>query len=467
MKKIIVGFSITSIILVLVGLFAFIFFPSSGFGNNTYQVSTVLNTIIVQFYIWFLPESSTGIVSESRLLFFLLLVVMLLFLICLTVLSFVSKKYKNLWFNLLWFAICVVTFFGIAAFVFNDTSDSWSSTISFSHLINNLTSANPYSLLIFLIVLTIILAGIVIMILNGVLDVIFLSIEISHNKKRILNAKKSEYDLSFETSANELHALKHVANIDNDVISVNDLTIEQGIKDTSTLHDYDLKTTQSQKRDTLIPAPRLVYVNNDNSYHRSDISGNENMNQLTKNDVDKIRTIVREEITQALSSLGLQNKASVINGNNSEKIDDLQISKKIIRVPFVKRMLSADDSMKKNYLDLKNEVMSYGVKSRVSNSGDTFRLHTKTYLKLTIAGKSLKLYFALNPKDYENTKLPITDAAHKGIYKEIPLVFKVKSELSVRRAKQLIADVMEKGNLEQGKVDNVDWIKELSNYEND
>ena len=80
------------------------------------------------------------------------------------------------------------------------------------------------------------------------------------------------------------------------------------------------------------------------------------------------------------------------------------------------------------------------MKSRVSNTGDTFRLHKVTFVKITVAGKALKLYFALNPKDYANTTLPVQDAGDKGTYKDIPLVFKVKSDLSVRRAKQLIAD---------------------------
>ena len=132
-----------------------------------------------------------------------------------------------------------------------------------------------------------------------------------------------------------------------------------------------------------------------------------------------------------------------------------------VRIPFRTRIQSADKEMKMNFNELKSEVMSYGVKSRISNSGDTFRLHTKTYVKITIAGKSLKLYFALDPKDYEKTTLPVQDAGHKGIYKEIPLVFKVKSELSLRRAKQLIADVMEKNGLEQGKVELHNWVKEI------
>lgn len=133
----------------------------------------------------------------------------------------------------------------------------------------------------------------------------------------------------------------------------------------------------------------------------------------------------------------------------------------IIRIPFEERMLSAEKDMQANYNTIKNEILSYGVKSRVSSSGDTFRLHRKTYVKLTIAGKSLKLYFALNPDDYKDSTIPVQDAGNKAIYAEIPLVFKVKSDLSMKRCKELIQTVMENDALEQGEIGNVNWVKEL------
>ena len=133
----------------------------------------------------------------------------------------------------------------------------------------------------------------------------------------------------------------------------------------------------------------------------------------------------------------------------------------IIRIPFTERMLNAEKEMKDQYNELKNEIMSYGVNYRVSNSGDTFRLHRKTYVKITIAGKSLKLYFALDPADYADSKMPIGDASKHAVYAETPLIFKVKSGLSLRRAKELIRDVMSKDGLEQGEVGKVNWVKEL------
>ena len=124
-------------------------------------------------------------------------------------------------------------------------------------------------------------------------------------------------------------------------------------------------------------------------------------------------------------------------------------------------MINAEKEMQDNYNELENEILSYGVNSRVSNSGDTFRLHRKTYVKITIAGLSLKLYFALDPEDYKDSTLPVQNAGHKGIYAEIPLVFKVKSGLSMRRCKQLIQDLMDKNGLEQGEVKDINWVEEL------
>ena len=72
-------------------------------------------------------------------------------------------------------------------------------------------------------------------------------------------------------------------------------------------------------------------------------------------------------------------------------------------------------------------------------------------------------YFALNPDDYKDSTLPIQNAGHKGIYQEIPLVFKVKSGLSMRRCKQLIQDVFEKNGFEQGPVGNINWVEDLKN----
>ena len=202
-----------------------------------------------------------------------------------------------------------------------------------------------------------------------------------------------------------------------------------------------------------------------------------------------LRSIVREEILAALKELSLEKNvvvapvvSNVLNEATEEEPAEEAVENeeapleeeseaeenevvtpkaKIVRIPFSTRIENMREDMRANFNELKADILSYGVKSRVSNSGDTFRLHTKTYVKMTIAGNSLKLYFALDPNDYKDSTLPISDASSKAIYKETPLVFKVKSPLSVRRAKSLIADAMAKDGLVQKEIVNKDYIQEI------
>lgn len=122
------------------------------------------------------------------------------------------------------------------------------------------------------------------------------------------------------------------------------------------------------------------------------------------------------------------------------------------RIPFAKRLATSEKAIKEAYNEIKSELLSYGLKSRISLSGDTFRLHTVEYAKIVVAGKSLKMYLALNPKDYKNSTIPFSNASKMNAHKATPFVFKVKSGLSVRRAKQLIADLGAKNKFVQGEV---------------
>lgn len=139
-------------------------------------------------------------------------------------------------------------------------------------------------------------------------------------------------------------------------------------------------------------------------------------------------------------------------------------AEKVARVPFANRLLGLDDEIKDYYNELKEEAVSYGLKSRLSISGDTFRLHTKTYFKIIVAGKGLKLYMALDPHDYKDSTIPVKDAGTKNLYKDIPLVFKVKSPLSLKRAKSLIKDVCEKDGLTKQEIEHFNYISQLDSY---
>ena len=125
-------------------------------------------------------------------------------------------------------------------------------------------------------------------------------------------------------------------------------------------------------------------------------------------------------------------------------------------------MVKADKEIQDKYNEIKNEILAYGAKSRVSIACDTFRLHRKAYVKINLVGKTLKVYFALNPKHYEDSPIPVQDASDKVAYEEVPALLKVKSNLSVKRAKELVRQAMEKDGVEkENEAENHNWIRDL------
>ena len=92
---------------------------------------------------------------------------------------------------------------------------------------------------------------------------------------------------------------------------------------------------------------------------------------------------------------------------------------------------------------------------------ELMRTYDKRYVKIYLVGKTLKVYLALSPEDYKDSTIPVEDVGHRPNYSEMPLLFKVRSGLSVRRCKELIKAAMEKDGLTQGEVKDTNWVDEL------
>lgn len=126
---------------------------------------------------------------------------------------------------------------------------------------------------------------------------------------------------------------------------------------------------------------------------------------------------------------------------------------------FCEKLINASPETQSAYNEVKGELLSYGLKSRISVNGDTFRLNKKTYAKITVSGKVLKLYLALNPQQYEGTTIPFSVTPIKA-HEDTPFVFKVNSTLSIKRAATLIRDVCFKDDLVQLELEACDYFKE-------
>ena len=150
------------------------------------------------------------------------------------------------------------------------------------------------------------------------------------------------------------------------------------------------------------------------------------------------------------------------------EVVEIESNKRAPRKPFALKLQGAEQSVRDIYNELKAEFISYGLKSRISVAGDTFRLHTVTYAQVQISGQNFKIYFALDPRDFVDSTYPITDVSKQKVFEETPVCLKVRSGLSIRRAKELIERVCEKnGVIQEENPEVLDYSKETIETLND
>lgn len=118
------------------------------------------------------------------------------------------------------------------------------------------------------------------------------------------------------------------------------------------------------------------------------------------------------------------------------------------RANFETRLRNSEFDLRHKYYDLRDHIKSYGLKNRISIPGDSFSAHRKRYVFLTINGKHIKAYFAANPDDYKDSAIPVERTTAKK-YEDLPLQFKIRSDLSFRRACKLVDDMLTKEGYER------------------
>jgi hypothetical protein len=136
----------------------------------------------------------------------------------------------------------------------------------------------------------------------------------------------------------------------------------------------------------------------------------------------------------------------------------------IVRKSFAEKMLTATQDVFDDYNVLANEFRSYKkVAGRLSFPCDSYRGHRKLYAKIIVCQKSIKLFLALDPKKYADSPIPMEDASDKKTYQDVPALFRVKSDLSIKRAKQLIHDMLTADGFEQKKdgADHIDFAEQV------
>ena len=121
---------------------------------------------------------------------------------------------------------------------------------------------------------------------------------------------------------------------------------------------------------------------------------------------------------------------------------------------FEAKIIQSPDDTKRYYSELKNCLLSYGVKSnavksRMSWKWESFRFGRKTLAKLRVRGKTVSIVLALNPDDYKDTKYLVESVADVQCYADTPALYRIKSERRLKYTKELIAKMMQDNGLTQ------------------
>lgn len=128
---------------------------------------------------------------------------------------------------------------------------------------------------------------------------------------------------------------------------------------------------------------------------------------------------------------------------------------------FTAKLIQSDDTVKSYYEQIKNELLRYKkVKSRISWRQETFRRGRKLLARIQIRGKTLSVYFALNPADYADTKYKVQDVSSVARNAEVPALYKIKNDRRCRYAKDLIADLMAANGVEAGLEVHEDYVSQ-------
>ena len=121
----------------------------------------------------------------------------------------------------------------------------------------------------------------------------------------------------------------------------------------------------------------------------------------------------------------------------------LNIKGKRRRASFETRLKNSEFDLRHKYYDLRDYIKWYGLRNRISIPGDTFSYKRQRYAFVTIVGKHIRVYLGLDPNDYADSTIPVEPATAKK-YEDLPCLLRVKSDLSYRRAKKLVDDLMQK-----------------------
>ena len=175
---------------------------------------------------------------------------------------------------------------------------------------------------------------------------------------------------------------------------------------------------------------------------------------------EPVQEAVIEELVQEEVAVALEEAA----GDAVVEVGEVA-QPKYVNKSFAQKMMLADEVIQDRYDELKNYALRFKkLKARISKKFDSINQGRLQFVKLSVAGKTLKLYLNMDISETD-PKFRCKDMTSKVTYETVPVMLRVKSGRAVRYAKILIDQCAEKhGLVENKKFQEVDAIQIVQDF---
>ena len=180
---------------------------------------------------------------------------------------------------------------------------------------------------------------------------------------------------------------------------------------------------------------------------------------------DLAQTVVKTDVLNE----DILEKLTLVEGDGEEGGEEILAyvdeQGNIVRITctrsFTANLIQSNPQVKNYYNQIKNHILSYkGVKTRMSWRNESYRKGRIQLFKMKIRGKTICLYCALDPSEYAESKY-FHEVATAKVYAGVPMMVRIKSDRGLKRAKELVDDVMKKFViLPDEKAEFVDFAKD-------
>lgn len=167
-------------------------------------------------------------------------------------------------------------------------------------------------------------------------------------------------------------------------------------------------------------------------------------------EIEKPETVIPEGLTEEEKKLIAEQQA-LLDQLNEESLSEDAENYDIVGIctdtsaftAFENKLHNATNRIKYYYSELKNTLQSYkGVKSKLTNAGDSFRVSGSIVARITFNGNKLRLHLSLDPNEYNKSIYNHYSLADVKAYKEIPLALEIAKRADLSTASKLIQDAM-------------------------